>query len=197
VTGAVKLPTIFQAIGSVKLLDAIARAGGVDATLAGADVVVTRANGADGQLVQRIPLKALMAGADPELNLKLSGGEEVRIPEVGKIVVEGNVQRPGVYPVLDPLSTNTVMTAIAQAGGLAQYADHQAYIFRTDDQGVTHQIPVPLWDIQNRRKPDITLQARDTLQVPDSPKRRITQTTIQTLSGVGASATTGLIIYKH
>ena len=196
VTGAVRNPINFQAVGSLTLLDALARAGGVlTSEAAGADIIVTRENGAAGQSVQRIPVKALMSGADPDLNLKLTGGEEILVPEVGKIVVEGNVAKPGIYPVLDPLSTNTVMTAIAQAGGLAQFADHVAYIIRTDDQGNVHRIQVPLWDIQNRKKPDITLQARDTLQVPDSPKRRITQQVITTASGVGAAVTTGVVVY--
>jgi polysaccharide export outer membrane protein len=198
VSGSVRTPTIFQAIGTVTLLDALARAGGPDSATAGPDVVITKANGPDGaQSVQRIPLKQLLLGTDADLNIKLVGGEAVRIPEVGKIIVEGSVARPGTYPVLDPISNNTVTTAIAQAGGLIQYAAHEAYIIRIDDQGLTHRILVPLWDIQDRKKPDVTLLARDILQVPDSPKRRITQTTIQTLSGVGASTTTGLLIYRH
>lgn len=200
VTGAVRTPTIFQAVGKVTLLDALARGGGLDNASgnAGPDIVVTSPNGPDGQQsVRRIPVKALLSGTDPELNVKLSGGEEIRVPEVGHFVVQGSVAKPGVYPVLDPLSTNTVTTAIAQAGGLIQFAAHRAVITRIDEQGVTHTIQVPLWDIQDHKKPDIQLQARDILQIPDSPKRRITQTTIQTLSGVGAGATTGLIIYKH
>jgi protein involved in polysaccharide export with SLBB domain len=86
------------------------------------------------------------------------------------IVVEGRVAKPGVYPIQTP---NTVMIAIAQAGGLIQYADHKAFIIRLDDQGVAHAIPVPLWDILNRKKPDIALQSGDILQVPDRPRRQI------------------------
>lgn len=197
VAGAVKAPLTFQAIGTVTLLEALTRAGGVS-ELAGPEIIVTRANGTSGaQSVQRIPVKPLIEGSDSELNLKLVGGEEVRIPEVGRIVVSGSVIRPGILPVLDSIAKNTVTTVIAQAGGLAPYADHTAYILRVDDQGVTHTITVPLWEIINRRKPDMTLQAKDILQVPDSPKRRITQTAIQTLTGVGAAATTGLVITRR
>jgi len=194
VTGAVKLPVIFQAVGDVTLLQAIARAGGIDTPNAGPEVIVTRPNGpAGGQSVQRIPLKPLFEGADAELNLKLTGGEEIRVPPVGQIIVEGNVVKPGTYPVLDPISINTVTTAIAQAGGLAPYAEHVVYIIRTDAQGQTHRIPVQLWDIQKHKAPDVTLQAKDILQVPDSPRRRITQTSINTLTGVGAAATSAAI----
>jgi polysaccharide biosynthesis/export protein len=197
VSGAVKIPMIFQAIGTVSLLDAITRAGGLTES-AGADIIITRPNGSpDSQSVQRVPIKALIEGLDASLNIKLTGGEELRVPEVGKMVVEGNIAKPGVYPVLDPTARNTVSTAIAQAGGLSQFADHIAYIYRADDQGVTHTIEVPLWEILNRKKPDMTLQARDILHVPDSPKRRMTQTAIQTLTGVGAAATSATLVYRH
>jgi polysaccharide export outer membrane protein len=194
VVGAVKSPVVFQAVGSVSLLDAIARAGGL-ADSAGPTVIVTRQNGStDTQSVQRIPVKPLIEGSDQDLNLKLTGGEEIRVPEVAKLIVQGNVVRPGIYSVLEPLSNNTVTSAVAQAGGLAQFWEHTAYIFRTDDQGVKHEIKVPLWEILQRKKPDMVLQARDTLYIPDSPKRRITQTTIQALTGVGTSAATTAII---
>jgi polysaccharide export outer membrane protein len=193
VGGAVKNPTIFQAVGSVSLLDAISRAGGL-ADNAGPTIVVTRPNGSpDSQSVQRIPVKALLAGSDPELNIKLIGGEEIRVPVVDNIIVQGSVMKPGVYPVLDPLQLNTVTNAIAQALGLAQYAEHKAYIIRTDDQGVKHTIDVPLWDILQRKKPDMIMQARDTLYVPDSPKRRITQNAVNSITGVAGSAATASI----
>jgi len=134
-----------------------------------------------------------LAGSDPDLNLKLIGGEEIRVPEVGKMVVTGNVMKPGVYPVLDPIETNTVKSAVAQAWGLAQYWGSIGYIYRTDEKGATHEIVIPLREIMQRKAPDVTLQARDVLYIPDSSGRRITQETVTMLMGLGASATTALI----
>lgn len=88
---------------------------------------------------------------------------------------------------------NTVVTAIAQAKGTIQYYSHHAFIYRPDDKGTLHEIPVDLGAILGRKKPDITLYAHDILYVPDSSGRRITQTTINSLTGVGASATTAMI----
>ena len=191
VGGAVRAPIIFQAIGKVTLLDALARAGGVVPEVAGSEVVVTRPNGDSGPpSVQRIPLKALVAGSDPDLNLKLVGGEEIRVPDVGKIVVTGNVVHPGVIPVLDPIETNTVKSAIGQAWGLAQYWGNIGYIYRTDDKGATHEIVIPLRKIMERKAPDVTLQARDVLYVPDSSGRRITQETVTMLMGLGRHSPT-------
>src|SRR5436190_21014293 len=88
VTGAVRKPLTFQAVGPVTLLDAIARAEGLSAD-AGPEILVSRP-GPDpseeaGRLVQRISVKALMMASDPTLNLKLAGGEEIRIPEIGRV----------------------------------------------------------------------------------------------------------------
>jgi polysaccharide biosynthesis/export protein len=197
VGGAVRNPVIFQAVGKVTLLDALTRAGGLLATatgVTGSEIVVTRPNGASGPpLVQRIPAKALYAGTDPELNIELIGGEEIRVPDVGILVVTGNVTQPGVYPVLDPIEMNTVRSTIGQARGLAQYWANNGFIYRTDEKGTTHEIPIPLRKIMERKAPDVTLQARDVLYVPDSSGRRITQETVTMLMGLGPAFTNALI----
>ncbi|HEY3827215.1 MAG TPA: polysaccharide biosynthesis/export family protein [Bryobacteraceae bacterium] len=193
VTGAVKSPIVFQAIGNVTLLEALARAGGIASDQAGPEIIVTRPNGnTDTQSIQRIPAKALISGSDPELNLKLTGGEEVRVPDVGKFIVGGNVNKPGLYPILDG-AANNVTTAIAQAQGTSQYYAHTAYIYRPDDKGVPHEITVPLQDILKRKAPDMTLQARDVLYVPDSSGRRLSQTMATTMTGMGVSAAMSMI----
>lgn len=193
VSGAVRTPTIFQAIGDVTLTDAIARAGGLVPDQAGAEIIVTKPNGDTGtQSVQRIPVKALMLGTQPELNLKLLGGEKINIPDVDKFVVAGSVVKPGPYPILDG-NANTVMTAIAQAGGTIQFYRHTIYIYRFDQTGARHEIEVNLGKIQGRKAPDVTLQARDILFVPDSSGRRITQNMLNSLTGVSTAAVSASI----
>ncbi len=193
VMGAVHTPTILQAVGNVTLLDALARAGGLVQTQAGPEIIVTKPNGdTNTHSIQRIPVKALLAGTDPELNLKLTGGEDIRVPDVGTFVVAGNVTKPGPYPILDG-AANNVTTAIAQAGGTIQYYSHVVYLYRPDDKGVAHEIKVELGKIQKRQVPDITLQAKDVLYVPDSSRRRITQEAVTALTSVGQGATTAMI----
>ena len=98
VAGAVKHPLTFQAIGDVTVLDAIGRAEGITAD-AGPEVLLSRmVINQDGESVpqtQHIPMKALLAGADEMTNAKLVGGEEIRIPEAGRVYVAGNVKKPG------------------------------------------------------------------------------------------------------
>lgn len=193
VSGAVKTPTTFQAIGNVSLIDAIGRAGGLIPDQAGAEILVSKPNGDTGtESVQRIPVKPLFSGSEPGLNLKLTGGEEIRVPDVGKYTVAGSVNKPGLYPVLDG-NANTVITAIAQAQGTIQYFSHTAYLYRPDNNGTVHEIPVPLGDILKRKQPDMTVQAKDVLYIPDSSARRITDKTVTTLTQVGGSAALALI----
>ena len=47
-------------------------------------------NGEQTSLIQRVPVKALIDTADPDANIRLSGGEEVRVPEAGKVFIVGN-----------------------------------------------------------------------------------------------------------
>jgi polysaccharide export outer membrane protein len=198
VMGSVRAPTIFQALGEVTLLDALARAGGLvqDGNgAAGTEIIVTRPNGDGPPSKQIIPVRSLVDGSDPSLNIKLYGGEEIRVPQAGQIVVTGNVTQPGSYPILDP-STTTVNSMIAQAKGLAQYYGHVAYIYRADDQGNRHEIPVDLWGIQKRKSPDIVLQAKDILFVPDSSGRRITQEMVNALTNFGTTASAGVLVYR-
>src|SRR3954470_19603716 len=106
VMGAVRKPLTFQAEGTVTLLDALARAEGLS-NESGTEVLVTR----NGDIL-RIPLKALIHDAEPTANVVLTGGEEIRIPEAGKITVVGNVNRPGAFPVRE-VNDHTVLKLVA------------------------------------------------------------------------------------
>jgi polysaccharide biosynthesis/export protein len=176
VAGAVKLPLTFQATGPVTLLEAITRAGGL-APEAGPEILVTRtqpgADGATSALVQRVLVKGLIDAADPALNIILKGGEEIRVPESGKVYVIGNVKMPGAYPVGDG-SASTVLKILAMSQGLTEYAAKEAYIYRQEGNGNKNEIPIPLTLIMERKAPDAPLLANDILYVPDNKSRRMT-----------------------
>jgi protein involved in polysaccharide export with SLBB domain len=94
VIGAVNRPVVFQAAGNVTLLDALARAGGLTRQAAG-EILLSHPS-ADGQrgLVRRIPLKGLMDASDPALNVRLTGGEDIRVLEAGPVFIAGSVKKP-------------------------------------------------------------------------------------------------------
>ena len=198
VTGAVKNPLTFQAVGKTTLLDAITRAGGLSLTAA-PEILVSKPQRTEGDglttLVQRIPVKSLMDDADPELNIQLVGDEEIRVPEAGRIFVIGNVKKPGAYPVQDGSET-TVLEVLALAEGLAPYSSKQAYIYRREAlSSVKHEIPIQLERIMERKAPDVPLLADDILYVPDNKGRRATMTALERIVGFGSTTASGLLIW--
>lgn len=200
VAGAVRKPLTFQAFGGVTLLDALTRAEGLSSD-AGAEILVSRPqkaeNGAAATLTQRIPVQALMDTADPALNLKLYGGEEIRVPEAGRVYVVGNVKRPGVFPVKDAAET-TVLKLLAQAEGLIPFASKQAYIYRREaGRSSKNEIPIELGRIIARKAPDVTLQAGDILYIPDNKSQRMTIGALEKIAGFGAATASGVLIWRR
>ena len=191
-----KNPLKFQAVGDVTVLDAIARAGGLN-TDAGTEILLTatkpNANGVQ-PLVRRISVKKLIDEADPSVNVMLTGGEEVRVPEAGKIFVVGNVKKPGAYPA-GGKSDCTILRALAYAEGLMPFAYNTAYIYRQDDKG-KQNIPVELKQIMARKSPDIALQPNDVLYIPDNITRRNTVGALEKALGFGTATASGLLIWK-
>jgi polysaccharide export outer membrane protein len=197
VMGAVKRPITFQAVGSVTLLDALARAEGLTADH-GAEVLIShpRAPGATGPaLVQRISFNGLMVEADPALNIRLVGGEEIRVPQAGKVYVVGNVRKPGIYPIQEG-SESTVFEMIAMSEGLTPYAKKQAYIYRRESgKDGRNEIQVELAKIMDRKGIDVALQANDILYIPDNKGQRLTNTIIERIVGFGTATGTGILVW--
>jgi polysaccharide export outer membrane protein len=195
VAGAVKAPLTFQAVGPVTLLEAITRAGGLSPE-AGAEILVSRLpHGTDDphtELLQRIPVKGLIDAADPKLNIPLAGGEEIRVPEVGKVFIVGNVTKPGAYPIVNA-TESSVLKMLAVAEGLQRYATKEAYIYRREDNGEKNEIPVPLSKIMERKAPDVPLLANDILYVPDNKSRRLTMGALEKLLIIGGGVTAALV----
>jgi polysaccharide export outer membrane protein len=144
--------------------------------------------------VERIPVKRLMKDADPAVNYVLHGGEEIRVPEAGKIFVMGNVHKPGAFPVRDT-ADESVLKMVALSEGLMPYAAKVAYVYRRDETGVKKEIPIELEKIMQRKSADVVLQADDLLYIPDNKTRRTTMTAIDRITMFGASTASGLLIW--
>lgn len=197
VAGSVKSPLTFQASAPVSLLEAITRAGGLTPD-AGSEILVSKPQpGPDGEptsLVLRVPVKSLIDSGDPESNVKLTGGEEVRVPEAGKVFVVGNVKRPGAFPVQDGAETS-VLKVLALAEGLVPFAGKQAYIYRREASGNKNEIPIELRKIMDRKAPDATLLANDVLYVPDNHGKRLGIAALEKLLMFGSTAGATALIY--
>ena len=194
VVGAVHKPLTFQETGTMTLLDALAMCEGLTDN-AGPDILVTKNKEVNGNLTrvtQRIPAKALIDGSDPSLNIPLSGGESIRVPEAGNIYVVGSVKKPGAFPVHDA-AQSSVLRALAVSEGLLPYSSQVAYIYRrADTQTAANEIPVELKKMIDRKSPDVPLQPGDILYVPDRSGRRsfaaAMEKALLVASGLGAAA---------
>ncbi|MBL8231428.1 MAG: polysaccharide biosynthesis/export family protein [Bryobacterales bacterium] len=200
VVGAVRKPLTFQAVGPSTLLDAITRAEGLSPD-AGPEIVVSRSqpgpDGAPATIIQRIPIRALINDADAEMNIRLHGGEQIRVPEVGKIYVVGNVRKSGAFPVQDASGTS-LLKLLALTEGLLPFAAKQAYIYRQQPNSTAkHEIPIELQKIIERKAPDIPLEVNDILYVPDNKGKRLTVTTLERIAGFGSSTASGMIIWRR
>jgi polysaccharide export outer membrane protein len=200
IVGAVKRPLTYQATGPTTLLDALTRAEGLSPD-AGPEILVSRAQPGEGgtqaTLVQRIPLRGLIDEADPELNVRLTGGEEIRVPEVGKIFVMGNIRKPGVFPVQDA-SGSSVLKILALAEGLMPFSGKIAYIYRQEPgTSSKNEIPIELAKIMERKAKDVPLSANDILYIPDNKGRRLAATTIDRITGFGSATASGLLIWRR
>lgn len=196
VAGAVRHPLTFQALGRVRLLDAIARAEGVSPE-AGTEVLLSQPN-ADGTAgeVQHISLKRLIDGSDPSLNQVLHGGEQIRIPQAGKLYILGNVRAPGAYAITEADGIS-VLKALALCQGLLPYSQKTAIVFRPKkDSAEREELMVSVREIVKHHSPDVPLNANDILYIPDNSGKKITAEVLQKLGTFGGSTASGLLIFR-
>jgi polysaccharide export outer membrane protein len=188
VMGAVRRPVTFQADGVVTLLEALSRAEGFTDD-AGAEILVTQ-----NDAVRHVSVKQLLDGADPAVNLRLTGNEEVRVPVAGKIFVLGNIRKPGAFPVRTP-EDSTVLKMVALSEGLMPFSEKIAYILRRQETGAPREIPIELARILERKSPDVPLEIGDILYVPDNKTRRSTMSILDRVAGFGSNTASGLVIW--
>jgi polysaccharide export outer membrane protein len=179
VVGDVKMPGQFRITSPISLLEALAKAGWVTSD-AGPDVLLTTA---DSPAPRKINLRDLQMSTDRSLNVTLTGGEIIsipdakqelaaRFPEGPKIWITGNVGHPVVYSIANPADA-TVLKVMASAGGDAQNYAKTAWVYRREGAGNRRSISISLSDIMHRKAPDVTLQADDVLLVPDSDTKKM------------------------
>jgi len=198
IVGAVKNPITFQVSGTVTLLDALSRAGGITEN-AGSEILVSHSssNAEDKSIIltERISLHALLSAEDPASNLKLEGGENIRVPEGGRVFVVGNVNKPGMFSITDG-SESSFLKAVALSGGLGSCTGSKAYIYRVDNSsGRKMEIPVDVKNIVARKSPDVPLYANDMLYITSSTAKQAGAKALTIIPGMGLSVAS-LMLYS-
>jgi polysaccharide biosynthesis/export protein len=188
VAGAVKTPMTIQELGDLHVLGALSQAGGL-LPVAGPEIIVEQANGR----AQRISVRELFDGLHPQLNIPVTAGAQIRVPECEQVFVVGNVKRPGAFPFQDMQDT-TVLKLLALSGGLDSFSRNQAYIYRTQP-GTTQktEIEVPLRRILDRKSEDVKLAPNDILYVPINGKLKASASVVNHVTGIGNTAVSAAI----
>lgn len=200
VSGAVKKPVTFQATGTVTLLDAISEAEGL-AENAGAEILITRPGMDPGNQstpsIQRIPVFDLLSAENPALNVLLEGGEQIRVPEAGRVFVVGDVKKPGAFYITDG-AESSVMKALSLSEGLDSFPSHTAYIYRKGSGGgPRNEIPINLKKIIDRKSPDVPLMANDIFYIPSATGLRASLKVLEETVGAGAALGAAAIYVYH
>jgi polysaccharide export outer membrane protein len=192
VVGAVKKPLTFQATGPTTLLEALSRAEGLSGE-AGPEIVLSRSGKGPG-LLERIPVKELIENRDPRWNVRLEGGDEVRVPEAGRVYVVGNVKKPGAFPMHEH-SESSVLKLLALSEGLLPFASKVAYIYRAEADGRRKEVPVELQKVVDRKAPDPPVSVGDILYVPDNKNKRTSMMVLDRALSFGLSTASGVLIW--
>jgi len=188
VSGEVKSPGVYPALGIRKLNDVISAAGGVS-TAAASKVVITHRDDPGNPITVDYNPEAL----NPVIpDVQIFPGDTLMVPRAGIVYVLGDVGRAGGY-VLDGRNTLTVEEAMALAGGGAHAAAlKRVQLVRSLTDGRKEAITIPVNLIYKGKAPDVALRDGDILYVPTSTGRLAAEQAIT--SAIGLS--TSVLLYR-
>lgn len=188
VSGQVRTPGVYPALGVRTLNDIITAAGGVTQAAA-SKVIITHRNDPDNQITFEYNPEALKPVMP---DVQIYPGDTVMVPRAGIVYVMGNVNRSGGY-VLDGRRALTVEAAMALAGGTGRGADmKKLQLVRTLEDGRKEAITVPLNLIYKGRAPDVALRDGDILYVPTATGKLAAEQALTSVLQIG----TQIAIYR-
>jgi polysaccharide biosynthesis/export protein len=166
VLGEVNSPGRKPLRGRTRLIDALVEAGGFSPRASG-EITITRAEGtfSGGLRTLRLRLAGETPSAQDQVNLELplQTGDVITASPKYYVTVEGEVTRPGRYPLEPDL---TVSGAISLAGGLTRFGSSSVRVRRVEGpEAITQIVKVDLKAVRNGKKPDMTLLPNDVVTV--------------------------------
>ncbi|MCO6430063.1 MAG: SLBB domain-containing protein [Deltaproteobacteria bacterium] len=118
----------------------------------------------------------------PPLLIPLMPGDTVIVPEAGRFDVDGEVQKPGTFPLA---SRTSVLSAIAAAGGLTYAAKaDEVEVIRDIGAGRKASISLNIENVALRGHPDIRLRDGDLVRVPSESGRFMRRQVVETINGI-------------
>jgi polysaccharide biosynthesis/export protein len=191
VSGEVKNPGIYPALGVRTLNDVLASAGGTTGAASSSIVIKRRNDYSHPVLAEYNPTVS-----DPIVpEVQIYPGDTIVVPKIGIIYVVGNVARPGGY-VLDAHTQMTVEKAIALAEGERGSSSlNKVQLVRNEIGGAKNRM-INLANIYKGTEKDVKMQDGDILYVPRSKAKAATSQAIMSMLGMGMSVVTYRASYK-
>jgi polysaccharide biosynthesis/export protein len=206
VIGSVNSPGVHPLEGPQHLIDAISIAGGIRAD-AGSRIVIMRqarwgplpltvakADPTGDYSTATIPLRDLLSGEDPSLNILIDPGDVISVSRAEVVYILGTVKRAGGFPLEGKDSISLLQTLSLAQGLDHDAAPNRARILRPAPTGDGHirDISVDITKILNGKNPDVLLYANDVLYIPGSAAKSTAKRSAEAVLAVA----TGLAIYR-
>lgn len=126
--------------------------------------------------------QVLGTGGGIPLEIPVRGGDMIILPEAGKVMVEGEVQKVGQYELGQQM---TLLGALAASGGISYGAKiDEVEVIR--DQGPDRKLHLvlDLTKLARGEEHDVRLRNGDIVRVPSDSGRRMTQDTFEGISRI-------------
>ena len=165
VMGEVSAPGRYPILGSQKLNDVLATAGG-QTVLAGNEIVIHRAD-QPAQVTEVVHVVKYQSSAE-SLSVEINPGDTVTVKRAGVVYVLGAVNRPGGY-IMQEFGKLDVAQALALAGGpIAEAKIGDMRVIHKQDNGTLTETPVEYKKISKGQVQALSLAAEDIVYVPVS-----------------------------
>lgn len=189
VLGEVARPGVYPYAVHHRLLDLLSAASGLGPNAGSLVTVVHRDD-------KTPPLAVVLHGnGDPaDTNPELEPGDTVQVSRAGLVYVIGDVVRPGGFPI-DPAQHLTAVQALTLAWGPTQNAALAKAILIREQKGGRTLTTLNLKRLLRGQDPDLAIQDRDILFVPDSVAKNLWNRTMESVvqSAAGVSIYAGLV----
>ena len=191
VLGEVTHPGVYPFTAHHRLLDLISAASGVGPS---AGSLVTIVHRGDPKTPNAVVLDPTGVDTASEHNPELEAGDTVQVSRAGLVYVIGDVIRPGGFPV-DPVQRLTVVQALTLAWGPAQNASLGKALLIREQKGGRTLTTLNLKRLLRGQDPDLPIQDRDILFVPDSTAKNLWNRTMESViqSAAGVSIYAGMV----
>ena len=185
VLGAVKTPGQYQISLQLRIIDAIAMAGGLQPNAA-EEALIQRSSPDGGEQAIKVNLNDLLEKGGVDLNVVIRGGDVIHIQQRASqnVYVVGDVNRAGAFEL--PYKQDLrVSQAFAWAGGPMKTAKlKDGILVRYDESGQRQQLSVDFGQILKGTTEDFVVRANDIIFVPGSKFKAFSQSMLTSITGM-------------